>query len=70
MIDEIVVVELLEISEQGHSLEHKAVSCTLPFNILVSALKHRQKETGHTYALADDSFKDFVTREKYYAKFN
>jgi len=70
MIDEIVVVELLEISEQGHSLEHKAVSSTLPFNILLSALKNRQKETGHTYALADDSFQDFVTREKYYAKLN
>lgn len=70
MTDEIVVVELLEISEQGHSLEHKAVSSTLPFNILVSALKHKQIKTGNTYALSNDSLQEFVTREKHYAKMN
>lgn len=70
MTDDIVVIELLEISEQGKCVEHKAVSSTLPFNILVSALKYRQKETGNTYALANDSFQEFVIREKYYAKLN
>lgn len=70
MTDEIVVVELLEISEQGHSLEHKAVSSILPFNILVSALKKRQVKTGNKYALSDDSFQEFIIREKYYAKMN